>query len=105
MPIWLGRRDNIVGLLLVKHLIRVDPANEIRVSDLQIMPVFVVREDISLFALLRRFRTGASHMAVVTSSSGEPPGARASPAVAAAQPAEGPRRRRRRRRAGVTKST
>jgi metal transporter CNNM len=89
VPIWRGRRDNIVGLLLVKHLIRVDPANEIKVSDLQIMPVFVVREDISLFALLRRFRTGASHMAVVTSSSGEPPGARASPAVAAAQPAEG----------------
>jgi metal transporter CNNM len=89
VPIWRGRRDNIVGLLLVKHLIRVDPAIEIKVSDLQIMPVFVVREDISLFALLRRFRTGASHMAVVVTTSGEPASARASPAAPDAQQGEG----------------
>jgi CBS domain containing-hemolysin-like protein len=67
VPIWKDHEDNIVGLLLVKHLIRLKPNKEkVHVSDLQIMPLFQVKENFSLFGLLRCFQTGASHMAIVT---------------------------------------
>jgi len=68
VPVWKESKENIVGVLLVKHLIRLNTQNSIQVRDLQIMPLLVVDESVSLFALLRRFRTGTSHMASVTRS-------------------------------------
>jgi len=65
VPVWKDSPSNIIGILLVKHLIRIAPDAEIRVRDLQIMPLLVTDQNVSLFALLRRFRTGACHMAAV----------------------------------------
>mmetsp|Transcript_26809 Transcript_26809/g.43148 ORF Transcript_26809/g.43148 Transcript_26809/m.43148 type:complete len:450 (-) Transcript_26809:415-1764(-) len=71
VPVWRGMEDNIVGLLLVKHLIRVDPKYKLRVADMQLVPLFTVNKNTSLFALLRRFRTGTSHMAAVVARADE----------------------------------
>jgi len=65
IPIWKNERTNILGVLLVKHLIRIDPAKHLCVKDLQLVPVLKVTERVPLFNLLRQFRTGTSHMAVV----------------------------------------
>ena len=63
-----GASDVIVGLLLVKHLVRLD--KDVQVKNLDtIYPVLVVRESVSLFALLKRFSQGHSHMAVVVRES------------------------------------
>jgi CBS domain containing-hemolysin-like protein len=63
-----GDSSHVIGLLLVKHLVRID--RNIRVQDLDtILPILVVDESVSLFSLLRRFCRGESHMAVVVKES------------------------------------
>jgi len=68
VPVYRGEdRTNIVGLLLVKQLVRLD--YQVLVKNLDaIYPVLVAGKDVSLFALLKRFCTGESHMAVVVDS-------------------------------------
>ncbi|GBG29520.1 DUF21 domain-containing protein At5g52790 [Hondaea fermentalgiana] len=83
IPIWKDSPSNIIGLLLVKHLIRIDPETEIQVSDLQIMPILVVDQHVSLFALLRRFRTGTSHMAAIKRNPGPAPASPLAPDTSA----------------------
>ena len=56
--------DVVVGLLLVKQLVRLE--REFLVRDLDtILPILVVEESVSLFDVLRRFCRGESHMAIV----------------------------------------
>jgi metal transporter CNNM len=65
VPVYKGEdRSNVVGLLLVKQLVRL--GKQVLVKDLDaIFPVLVAGPGVSLFALLKRFCTGESHMAVV----------------------------------------
>ena len=69
IPVWKDNDDNIVGIILVKQLLRVNSSGVLSVCDLNILPTFVVPKNYSLFALLHEFRSGASHMAMVTESS------------------------------------
>ncbi|XP_078698530.1 uncharacterized protein LOC144926013 isoform X1 [Branchiostoma floridae x Branchiostoma belcheri] len=68
VPVYDGEKTNIVGLLLVKMLIKLDPvaATPIR-SILQENPRYLpaVREDTPLFDLLNEFQQGKCHMCAV----------------------------------------
>jgi len=76
VPIYKGRdRTNIVGLLLVKQLIRLDLDFSANIFDVM-YPILVVGRDVSLFALLKRFCLGESHMAIVVNSVDTPDGIR-----------------------------
>ncbi|KAI8874183.1 DUF21-domain-containing protein, partial [Ramicandelaber brevisporus] len=60
-----GRRDRIVGVLLVKTLILVNPAETARVRDLPLLRIPRIPAGMSMFDLLNIFQEGGSHMAVV----------------------------------------
>ncbi|KAJ2764546.1 hypothetical protein GGI18_006416, partial [Coemansia linderi] len=55
----------IVGVLLVKSLILLDPDDAVPVRDARIAPIPLVTPDASLYDILNAFQEGGSHMAVV----------------------------------------
>ena len=65
VPVYEGNRNNLVGILLVKTLIRLDPSEETPVSRLLYNPQYVrkvtyVTEDMPLYDALNDFQTGKS---------------------------------------------
>ncbi|PIA19736.1 DUF21-domain-containing protein [Coemansia reversa NRRL 1564] len=67
VPVFDGRRDNIVGVLLVKSLVLLDPDDCTPVRDATIAPIPLVTTRTSLYDILNAFQEGGSHMAVVVS--------------------------------------
>lgn len=65
IPVFEDTRDNIIGVLLTKTLILLDPEASTPVRNVPIYPVPSVLASISLFDLLNSFQEGACHMAVV----------------------------------------
>ncbi|KAJ2811558.1 hypothetical protein H4S07_001990 [Coemansia furcata] len=65
VPVFDGERTDIVGVLLVKSLILLDPDDAVPVRDARIAPIPLVTPDISLYDILNAFQEGGSHMAVV----------------------------------------
>jgi len=65
VPVWKTHPDNLIGVLLIKQLIGVDTNAGMPVDQLQIMPMLLVDTSMPLFALLRRFVAGTSHIAAV----------------------------------------
>ncbi len=76
VPVFYKKRTIVVGMVLTRNLARVNPSKKMRLADFPLHPLLVVAPDQSLFALLSQFRSGRSHMAVVSSdysqSSGKP---------------------------------
>ncbi|GAB4822256.1 hypothetical protein N2152v2_009302 [Parachlorella kessleri] len=70
VPVFEGSRQNIIGVILVKELVLVDEDDGIIVKDLRLREVPFLRADIPLYEIFKIFRTGRSHMAVLT----RPPG-------------------------------
>lgn len=69
IPIYKDTKENIVGMLLVKSLILVDPEhNVISVSQAKIRPLPTVPANMPLYDILNEFQTGKSHMALVRKS-------------------------------------
>ncbi|KAJ0398826.1 hypothetical protein P43SY_004957 [Pythium insidiosum] len=66
IPIYRKHRSNIVGLLLVKRLIVVDPEDERPIGDLVLRKPIVVTPDESCYHILNEFQKGRSHIALVT---------------------------------------
>ncbi|GLE00797.1 hypothetical protein PINS_up009585 [Pythium insidiosum] len=66
IPIYKKYRSNIVGLLLVKRLIVVDPEDERPIRDLVLRKPIVVTPDESCYHILNEFQKGRSHIALVT---------------------------------------
>lgn len=66
IPLYMGRRDNIIGLLLVKRLLAINLTDPIPIVQLPISPVPTTSVDMSLFTILNDFQQGQSHLAVVT---------------------------------------
>ncbi|KAJ1838663.1 hypothetical protein LPJ70_005369, partial [Coemansia sp. RSA 2708] len=64
VPVYEGERENIVGVLLVKSLILLDPDDEVPVRDARITGIPLVTPDVSLYDILNAFQEGGSHMAV-----------------------------------------
>ncbi|KAL5010547.1 hypothetical protein ScPMuIL_012852 [Solemya velum] len=75
IPVYEGERSNIVGLLLIKMLIKLDPDDATPVKDLLSTPslrnVLFVEENLPLFDLLNIFQTGKSHLGVVRRKRGK----------------------------------
>ncbi|KAJ2803465.1 hypothetical protein H4R21_002028 [Coemansia helicoidea] len=82
VPVYSGCREDIVGVLLVKSLVLLDPDDGTTVRDAKIEPVPLVTTDVSLYDILNAFQEGGSHMAVVVG----PPPSRHTPLFAAASP-------------------
>ncbi|KAJ2846596.1 hypothetical protein IWW36_004278 [Coemansia brasiliensis] len=77
VPVYEGCRENIVGVLLVKSLILLDPDDALPVREAKITGIPLVTPDVSLYDILNAFQEGGSHMAVCV-------GPRAKPAPASA---------------------
>ncbi|OMH86106.1 DUF21 domain-containing protein [Zancudomyces culisetae] len=68
IPVYKGKRSNIVGVLLVKSLILINPKECIKVGRLQLRQIPWVLTSVSLYDILNAFQEGGSHMAVVASA-------------------------------------
>jgi len=65
IPVYRDSREFIVGMLLVKHLITLDPDDEVPISELEIRRVPLISSSMPLYNVLNIFQTGKSHMAIV----------------------------------------
>ncbi|KAJ2448974.1 hypothetical protein EV183_005153 [Coemansia sp. RSA 2336] len=83
VPVYEGSRENIVGVLLVKSLILLDPDDAVPVRDAKITGIPLVTPDVSLYDILNAFQEGGSHMALCV-------GPRAKPAASTSADASTP---------------
>jgi len=67
-PVYRGDENNIIGMLLVKSLIDLDPEEGVPVKDLPLRRLPVVNEQMPLYQVLNMFQLGRSHMAIVIDS-------------------------------------
>ncbi|ORX67323.1 DUF21-domain-containing protein, partial [Linderina pennispora] len=65
VPVYDGNRMNIVGVLLVKSLILLDPDDAVPVREAKITSIPLVTPKVSLYDILNAFQEGGSHMAIV----------------------------------------
>ncbi|KAJ2834946.1 hypothetical protein GGI24_000135 [Coemansia furcata] len=65
VPVFEGERSNVVGVLLVKSLILLDPDDAVPVREAKISAIPLVTPDVSLYDILNAFQEGGSHMAIV----------------------------------------
>jgi len=68
IPVFNGTRSQIVGYLLTKSLVKIDASTEPLIGTLPLRPIPRVSSYTKLFTLLRNFRSGHSHIAVVVDS-------------------------------------
>ncbi|MCZ2103962.1 MAG: CBS domain-containing protein [Comamonadaceae bacterium] len=68
-PVVQGARDNIIGILLAKDLLKLQRAPELSLRTL-VRPALFVPENKDLQALLREFRATRNHMAIVVDEFG-----------------------------------
>ncbi|ETV94730.1 hypothetical protein H310_11697 [Aphanomyces invadans] len=66
IPVYRHHRVNVVGLLLVKRLIVLDPSDARPIRELMLKKPIVVSPDFSCYAVLNEFQKGRSHMALIT---------------------------------------
>ncbi|OSX76591.1 hypothetical protein BU14_0184s0018 [Porphyra umbilicalis] len=86
VPLYEGDKANIVGLLLLKQLILIDPDDKVPVRALiskkkkshkvRVSPPLYVSADTALSELLNEFKDGRSHMALVYDDINKPDGER-----------------------------
>lgn len=72
-PVFEGERDNIIGMLMSKDLLKLQRAPELNLRTLLRQPVFVP-ESKGLNELLREFRSNRSHLAIVIDEFGKTAG-------------------------------
>jgi magnesium and cobalt transporter len=72
-PVFEGSRDNIIGMLMSKDLLKLQRAPELNLRTLLRQPVFVP-ESKGLNELLREFRSNRSHLAIVIDEFGKTAG-------------------------------
>jgi magnesium and cobalt transporter len=72
-PVFEGERDNIIGMLMAKDLLKLQRAPELNIRTLLRQPVFVP-ESKGLNELLREFRSNRSHLAMVIDEFGKTAG-------------------------------
>ncbi|KAJ4833760.1 hypothetical protein Tsubulata_036244 [Turnera subulata] len=81
VPIYSGNPTNIIGLILVKNLIKFRPEDETPIKDLTIRRIPRVHDRLPLYDILNQFQKGQSHMAVVVKSKDDVEHAGAQPDV------------------------
>nr|WP_276598327.1 transporter associated domain-containing protein [Roseateles koreensis] len=72
-PVFEGQRDNIIGILLAKDLLKIQRAPELNLRAL-LRPTLFVPESKGLNELLRDFRSNRSHLAIVIDEFGNTAG-------------------------------
>ena len=72
-PVYEGERDNIIGILLSKDLLKLQRAPELNIRAL-LRPVVFVPESKGLNDLLRQFRDNRNHLAIVIDEYGRTAG-------------------------------
>ncbi|KAJ2367293.1 hypothetical protein H4S01_002235, partial [Coemansia sp. RSA 2610] len=65
VPVYEGHRKNIVGVLLVKSLVLLDPDDAVPVREAKIASIPLITPDVSLYDILNAFQEGGSHLAAV----------------------------------------
>ncbi|XP_052149791.1 DUF21 domain-containing protein At2g14520-like isoform X1 [Oryza glaberrima] len=65
VPVYYEKKTNIIGLILVKNLLSINPDDEIPIKSVTIRKIPRVSEDMPLYDILNEFQKGHSHMAVV----------------------------------------
>ncbi|XP_010547933.1 PREDICTED: DUF21 domain-containing protein At2g14520-like [Tarenaya hassleriana] len=65
VPVYYEQTTNIIGLVLVKNLLTINPDEEIPVKNVTIRRIPRVPEILPLYDILNEFQKGHSHMAVV----------------------------------------
>ncbi|KAK0524188.1 cell agglutination protein Mam3 [Tilletia horrida] len=70
-----GQPDAILGMLLVKKLISYDPEDALPVSYFQLTPLPEATPDLNCFDALTYFRSGRSHLLLISETPGEAGGA------------------------------
>lgn len=65
VPVYSGQKNRILGQLLVKSLINVDPDACVKVSEVPLRVLPAVASNVPLYDVLNEFQTGKSHMALV----------------------------------------
>ncbi|KAK1323839.1 DUF21 domain-containing protein [Acorus calamus] len=71
VPIYSGNPSNIIGIILVKNLLTVDPKDSIPLRKMTIRKIPRVSENMPLYDILNEFQKGHSHMAVVVKDHNE----------------------------------
>ncbi|KAG1671483.1 hypothetical protein FOA52_003141 [Chlamydomonas sp. UWO 241] len=61
-----GNRRDIVGVILAKELVLINPADNVSVRELRTRPLPHLSADTPMYDMLRIFRTGKSHVALLT---------------------------------------
>ncbi|CAI8591314.1 unnamed protein product [Vicia faba] len=65
VPVYYEEPTNIIGLILIKNLLTIDPEEELPVKSVTIRKIPRVPEMMPLYDILNEFQKGHSHMAVV----------------------------------------
>ncbi len=65
IPIYIGKRDNIIGIMLVKNLILLDDSQPTYIKDLDLIKAPRMKTSTNLFDAINFFQMGASHMAII----------------------------------------
>ncbi|CAN6821066.1 unnamed protein product [Brassica oleracea] len=65
VPVYYEQRTNIIGLVLVKNLLTINPDDETQVKNVTVRRIPRVPETLPLYDILNEFQKGHSHMAVV----------------------------------------
>ncbi|KAK7246662.1 hypothetical protein RIF29_41532 [Crotalaria pallida] len=65
VPVYYEQPTNIIGLILVKNLLTIDPEDEVPLKNVTIRRIPRVKEMMPLYDILDEFQKGHSHMAVV----------------------------------------
>ncbi|KAL1546736.1 DUF21 domain-containing protein [Salvia divinorum] len=65
VPVYYNNQNNIIGLILVKNLLAVDPDDSVPLRKMLIRKIPRVSEDMPLYDILNEFQKGHSHIAVV----------------------------------------
>ncbi|CAN0902855.1 DUF21 domain-containing protein At5g52790 [Linum grandiflorum] len=72
VPIYMGSPQNIVGLILVKNLIKFRFEDETPIGELTIRKIPRVQDHLPLYDILNQFQKGQSHMAIVVKQKQDP---------------------------------
>jgi len=67
IPIYSGYRENVVGMILTKSLILIDPQDELPISKANIIRVPMLQASMPLYDILDIFQKGHSHLAFAVS--------------------------------------
>ncbi|CAI9107795.1 OLC1v1007241C1 [Oldenlandia corymbosa var. corymbosa] len=65
VPVFHGHANDIIGLILVKNLLTLNPEDEVPIKNITIRSIPRIPETMLLVELLNQFQRGLSHMAVV----------------------------------------